>query len=134
MFSIKEVDIGLCADLGTTQRLPLITSNLSLMKELVYSARMFGSSEAMQVGLVSRVLDNVQLLRQAVDSMANTIATKSPVAIYTSKKVINYQHHEQVRRGLQYVAALNMNMLQTTDIHQAVQAFFTKQPPLFPKL
>jgi hypothetical protein len=45
-FCIKEVDVGLCADLGTLQRLPKIIGNMSTIKELAYTARPFSSKEA----------------------------------------------------------------------------------------
>ena len=51
-FSVKEVDIGLTADIGTLQRLPKVTGNDSLVRELVYTARKFTSSEAKEIGLV----------------------------------------------------------------------------------
>ena len=43
IFTIKEVDIGLCADLGTLQRLSIITKNASLMNELLYTGNNFDS-------------------------------------------------------------------------------------------
>lgn len=38
-FSIKEVDIGLAADVGTLQRIQHVTGNASLVRELAFSAR-----------------------------------------------------------------------------------------------
>ena len=40
-----------------------MTKNMSLMKELVYTGRMFKSDEAVEVGLVSRVLPDESSLR-----------------------------------------------------------------------
>jgi len=54
-FSIREVDIGLAADLGTLQRLPKIVGNRSLVCELALSARDFSSEEALAMGLLSGV-------------------------------------------------------------------------------
>lgn len=54
-FSVKEVDIGLAADIGTLSRLPHAVGNLSWVKDVALSARIFGSEEALRVGLVSRV-------------------------------------------------------------------------------
>ena len=51
-FSIKEVDIGLAADIGTLQRFPKIVGNDSLVRELVYTARKFTSQEAKEIGFV----------------------------------------------------------------------------------
>ena len=53
-FSIKEVDIGLAADLGTLQRLPKIVGNDSVVRELAYTARVFGADEALSFGMYAR--------------------------------------------------------------------------------
>jgi len=55
-FSVKEVDVGLAADVGTLQRLPKVVGNQSLVRELVFTARKFLADEALSMGLVSRVL------------------------------------------------------------------------------
>lgn len=48
-FSIREVGIGMAADLGTLQRLPRIVGNDSLVRELAYTARNMDSKEAKEV-------------------------------------------------------------------------------------
>jgi len=53
-FSIKEIDIGMAADVGTLQRLPRIIGD-GMLRELAYTGRMFGAEEARSIGLVNRV-------------------------------------------------------------------------------
>ena len=53
--SVKEVDIGLAADIGTLSRLPHSVGNLSWIKDVALTARIFGAEEALRVGLVSGV-------------------------------------------------------------------------------
>lgn len=53
--SVKEVDIGLAADIGTLSRLPHCVGNMSWIKDVALSARVFGAEEALRVGLVSSV-------------------------------------------------------------------------------
>jgi delta(3,5)-delta(2,4)-dienoyl-CoA isomerase len=57
-FSVKEVDIGLAADIGTLSRLPKAVGNFSWVKDVCLSARVFDAEEANKVGLVSRVYGN----------------------------------------------------------------------------
>ena len=52
-FCIKEVDVGLAADIGTLARLPKISGNTSLVAELALTVRPFGADEAKELGLVS---------------------------------------------------------------------------------
>ena len=51
-FLLQEVEIGLAADIGTLQRLPKVVGNVSLARELVYTARKFSAEEALAMGLV----------------------------------------------------------------------------------
>ncbi|MDP2435285.1 MAG: enoyl-CoA hydratase-related protein, partial [archaeon] len=55
VFSVKEVAVGLAADVGTLQRLPKVVGNHSLLRELVLTGRDFGAAEAQELGMVSRV-------------------------------------------------------------------------------
>jgi delta(3,5)-delta(2,4)-dienoyl-CoA isomerase len=49
--------VGLAADIGTLARLPKITGNESLVRELAFTAREFGPAEAAQLGMVSRIVE-----------------------------------------------------------------------------
>lgn len=50
-FSIREVKIGMCPDLGTLQRLSVLVGNVSILNELSMSGRFFNAEEAYQLGL-----------------------------------------------------------------------------------
>lgn len=52
-FQVKEVDVGLAADVGTLQRLPKVIGSSSLVRELCFTARKMGAEEARSCGLVS---------------------------------------------------------------------------------
>mmetsp|Transcript_106096 Transcript_106096/g.158730 ORF Transcript_106096/g.158730 Transcript_106096/m.158730 type:complete len:104 (+) Transcript_106096:434-745(+) len=88
-YTIKEVDIGIVADLGTTQRLPLISANDSLLRELAYTGRWFNAEEALKFGLISKICENKDDLDRNLMKMAEEIASKSPVVIWGLKKVLN---------------------------------------------
>lgn len=62
-FSIKEVDIGITADIGTLQRLPIIAANWSLMKEYALTGEKITSDQAASLGMVSRVFEDEAELR-----------------------------------------------------------------------
>ena len=59
-FTIKEVDIGLAADIGTIQRFYKVIGNDSWGREKAYTAAFFGADEALKNGYVSRVFDTKQ--------------------------------------------------------------------------
>lgn len=62
-FSIKEIDIGMAADLGSLQRLPIIASNWNLMKEYALTGERITPDEAQKLGLVSRIFDDAKQMR-----------------------------------------------------------------------
>eukprot|EP00331_Platyophrya_macrostoma_P033883 CAMPEP_0176441766 /NCGR_PEP_ID=MMETSP0127-20121128/21407_1 /TAXON_ID=938130 /ORGANISM="Platyophrya macrostoma, Strain WH" /LENGTH=246 /DNA_ID=CAMNT_0017826635 /DNA_START=123 /DNA_END=863 /DNA_ORIENTATION=- len=133
-FSIKEIDIGIVADLGTLQRLPNVVGNDSLMREFAYSGRLFGAKEAKELGLVSRICKDKKELEESVIAMAKVIAEKSPVVVWGLKKVLNRNRKSNVKEGLDYVAMANMSLVTTSDVMEAVKASMTKTKPQFPKL
>ena len=79
-FCIKEIDLGIVADIGTIQRLPSIVGE-GVARELTYTARSIDGAEAHRIGLVNHVFADKAALIQAAMELAQTIAAKSPLAI-----------------------------------------------------
>ncbi|SCZ90502.1 BZ3500_MvSof-1268-A1-R1_Chr9g10858 [Microbotryum saponariae] len=99
-FSIKEVDVGLAADVGSLQRLPKTTASASLLNELALTARNFGPQEAYQLGLVSKVVPGGKegVLKAALDT-AKVIASKSPIATLGTKHLLTYSRDHTTQEG-----------------------------------
>ncbi|CAD6896249.1 unnamed protein product, partial [Tilletia controversa] len=130
-----EVDIGLAADIGTLQRFPKTVGNDSLARELAYSARTFDAREALAIGFVSKVTEQGQTaVVAAALSLAKDIASKSPIAVQSTKAILLHARDHPVDAGLAFTAAWNAAMLQTEDIPIATQAVMAKQKPAFSKL
>lgn len=85
------MDVGLAADIGTLARLPKLAGNQSLVHELAYTSRNFGVAEAEKMGLISRVVEGSreQVVKAALET-AKLIATKSPIAVLGTKKVLQH--------------------------------------------
>ncbi|XP_007232365.3 delta(3,5)-Delta(2,4)-dienoyl-CoA isomerase, mitochondrial isoform X3 [Astyanax mexicanus] len=136
-FQVKEVDIGLAADVGTLQRLPTVIGSRSLVNELALTARKMYSDEAMSCGLVSRVLPDKETMLTAAMEIAGEIAARSPVAVQGTKINLVYSRDHSVSDSLDYMATWNMSMLQTQDLAKSAQAAIEKKSPkdvLFSKL
>jgi len=134
-FSIKEVDIGLAADVGTLQRLHHVMGNMSLARELCYTARKMDSAEAKNAGFVSSIHENREATVAHALEMAKVIASKSPVAVAGTKVHLNYSRENKVRESLEYMAAWNGAFIQTGDIMSSAMASLAKGPlPEFSKL
>ena len=129
-FSIKEIDIGMVADVGTLQRLPKLIGD-GMARELAYTARRVDAAEAREIGLVNRVFDTREAMREGVLEIAATIAAKSPLSIRGAKEMMNYARDHTVADGLNYVATWNAAMLMSDDLQKAMMASMSKQAPRF---
>ncbi|EEF47416.1 delta(3,5)-Delta(2,4)-dienoyl-CoA isomerase, peroxisomal [Ricinus communis] len=132
-FSVKEVDLGLTADLGTLQRLPSIIGFGNAM-ELALTGRRFSSHEAKEFGLVSRVFGSKEDLDEGVRLVAEGIAAKSPLAVTGTKAVLLRSRDLNTEQGLDYVATWNSAMLVSDDLKEAVKAQIQKRDAVFAKL
>lgn len=129
-FSIKEIDLGIVADVGTLQRLPHLIG-WGALHELAYTGRNFDATEAEKLRLVNKVFkDKAELLIQ-VKALAQQIAKKPPTTVRGIKQVLLYNRDHTVADGLNYVAKLNSMLFQGTDIRTAAQAFLFKQETVF---
>ncbi|KAF4620852.1 hypothetical protein D9613_001053 [Agrocybe pediades] len=123
VFSIKEVDIGFAPGLGTLAFLPKITSNISLVRELTYTARNFSAGEALDIGLVSRVVPGGRNeVVQAALNLAEVIASKSPVAAVGVKELLRHSRDNSVADNLAYTAMWNGVALRTRDMEDIINA------------
>ncbi|XP_054650512.1 delta(3,5)-Delta(2,4)-dienoyl-CoA isomerase, mitochondrial isoform X1 [Dunckerocampus dactyliophorus] len=125
-FQVKEVDIGLAADVGTLQRLPKVIGSRSLVNELALTARKMYADEAKSSGLVSRVFADKEAMLTGALELAGEIAARSPVAVQGTKVNLVYSRDHSVAEGLEYMAAWNMSMLQTEDVMKSAQASMEK--------
>jgi enoyl-CoA hydratase len=129
-FSVKEIDVGMTADVGTLQRLPRLVGE-GMARELAYTGRMFDAADAKDMGLVNRVFETPDALQAGVMEIANTIAAKSPLAIRGCKEMITYARDHSVADSLNHVATWNAAMLMSRDLVEAGAAAREKRLPVF---
>ena len=132
-FCIQEINIGMAADVGTLQRLPKIIPD-SKMREMAYTGRRMYAEEAKDTGLVSDTFESQEKLLDAANKLANEIASKSPVAIYGLKAVMNYSRDHTVSESLEYNALWSGAMLSQKDMTEAMTANMEKREASFNKL
>lgn len=129
-FAVKEIDLGMVADVGSLQRLPRLMPQ-GLAREMAFTGRNMGAAEAVRVGLCNACFDTPIELMAAVSSIACQIAAKSPLAIRGSKEILNYSRDHSIADGLQYVATWNAAMLLSNDLQEAIQAQQSGRAPRF---
>lgn len=99
-FSVREVDIGMAADVGTLQRFPKVVGNQSWVREVCLTGRMFDGEEALTQGYVSHIYENADELEVNALKLATELVAKSPIAIYGTKKTLIYSRDHGVPDGL----------------------------------
>jgi len=129
-FTVKEIDVGMTADVGTLQRLPRLVGD-GMARELAYTGRKVDGAEAQQMRLVNRCFDTPEALQAGVMEIARTIAAKSPLSIRGCKEMITYARDHTVADGLNYIATWNSAMLLSKDLFEAGAANMQKRDPVF---
>lgn len=130
VFSIKEIDIGMVADVGTLQRLPRLIGD-GLTRELAYTGRNMDATEAAASGLVGRVFGDISGLTAGVREIARQIAARAPLAIRGTKEVLNFSRDHSIADGLNFVATWNAAMLLSDDLNESLLAQQQKRPPAY---
>ena len=144
IFSVREVKMGLAADVGTLQRLPKITGNASWVSDVCLTGRNFDSQEALSSGFVSQVIEEknqrettgdipVSFLRHSI-RLCHAIAKNSPVAVVGTKQAILYARDHTVADGLEQIISYNALALQSRDLMQSIEAAAEKRQASFPDL
>ena len=132
-FCIQEINIGMAADVGTLQRLPKIIPD-SKMREMAYTGRRMYADEAKNAGLVSDTFKSHEELFDAANKLASEIASKSPVAIYGLKAVMNYSRDHNIEDSLEYNALWSGAMLSQKDMTEQMTANLEKRDASFAEL
>ena len=120
-FTIQEINIGMTADVGTLQRLPRLVGE-GVARDLAFTGRRMGADEAAQHGLINQVFEDADAMRAGVNEIAEEIASKSPMAIWGTKRVLNYSRDHSVADGLEYIATWNAAMFDFDDMSEAFKA------------
>ena len=130
VFSIRETRMGIIADLGTLQRLPLIVGH-GWFNELALTGRDFSAEEALAMGLITRICEDRRALNEAAGQLAAQIAECPPLTVQGTKEAIVFNRDHGVDAGLRYVAQKNAAALPSEDLLEAVGAFMEKRKPVF---
>jgi enoyl-CoA hydratase len=89
---------------------------------LAFTGRRMSAAEAKNRGLVNEVFDSHEALIQGVMKVATEIASKAPLAIYGSKRIINFAADHSIADTLDYIGIWNASMLQHDEIQEAMAA------------
>ena len=131
--TVFEINIGMTADVGTFPRLVKLIPE-GIVREMAYTGRRMPAREAQACGLVNRVFADQPTMLAEVMAIAREIASKAPLAVYGTKRMINYARDHSTADGLDYISIWNASMLQKQEIQEAIKANAEKRPGAFVEL
>jgi enoyl-CoA hydratase/carnithine racemase len=129
VMGLTETSLAVIPGGGGTQRLPRIVG-LGKAKELIYTARQIDAQEALEIGLVNRVVEPSDLMEASL-FLAREIAANGPVAIQQTKFAINYGSEVSLSMALSLESRAYEKTLATKDRREALAAFAEKRKPEF---
>jgi len=124
-FGQPEINIGLMPAPGGTQRLTRLPGNPIAM-DLILTGRMIGAEEALQRGLVSRVVPQELILEEAV-RLGKEIASRAPVAVRLAKEAVTRAFEGRVDDGIDFERKAFYLLFATRDAHEGMQAFVDRR-------
>ncbi|MGZ9222849.1 MAG: enoyl-CoA hydratase-related protein [Anaerolineales bacterium] len=126
-FGQPEVTIGVIPGAGGTQRLTRAVGKAFAM-EMLLNNRMLSAQEALQHGLVNRVVAIDAYLEEAL-KLAEEIASRAPLAVHAAKKMINQTYERTLAEGLTVEKQEFYNLFASEDQKEGMKAFAEKRKP-----
>ncbi len=127
--SIPEARVGLVADVGGTTRLSR-TVGPSRTKDMLLTARNVAASEALDWGLVNRVVPASEMLPAAI-GLAGEIMRNAPLAVGLAKLIVDQGDGVPKATQMAIERWAQSQLISTEDVREAFAAFVEKRPPNF---
>jgi len=124
-----EVNLSVFPGNGGTQR-ALYQMPLGKLKEWVYTGAIIEAKEALQYGLLEKVVPDGQVMDAAME-LAKKIARKGPLGVAAAKKVLNRTRDLPLADGLELESDFWSNLTATEDMKEGAMAFVEKRKPVF---
>ncbi len=128
-FALPEITLGFYPLAGAPMRLPRSIPR-AFANEMMFLGQRIPAEQALQYGIVSRVVPADQLLETA-NEMASTIAGYAPVAVRGMKEITYAQEDMTIAQATRFDAALRWVVGQTADSKEGARAFGEKRKPNF---
>jgi enoyl-CoA hydratase len=126
-FGQPEINIGVIPGAGGTQRLTRAVGK-ALAMEMVLNNRTLSAEEALQYGLVNRVVPVERYLDEAL-TLAEEIANRAPIAVQVGKEAVNQAFETLLSGGLESERRLFYLLFATQDQKEGMHAFMEKRAP-----
>ena len=129
-FTTAFVRRGLIAEHGISWTLPRIVGN-AVASDLLLSGRVFTSEEALELGVVSRVLPGEALLDEALAYARDIAKNCAPASVAVMKGQLLRHQNVDVEAALEESNALMRKSIKRPDFKEGVTSYVEKRPPAF---
>ena len=130
-FQLPFVNLALVPEFGSSFSFPARVGYLRAA-ELILTGQFFDARRAAELGLVTRVLPNQELLAIATDT-AQKLAQKAPAALQACKRLMRQSTREQLEHAVMRENEEFSARLRSAESKEAFAAFLEKRPPNFSK-
>lgn len=128
-FGQPEINLGIIPGFGGTQRLPRLVGVPKAI-ELTLTGDLISAQEALQIGLVNKVVPPEDVLKYATD-LAKKIAGKGQIAVRLALQATRLALTLPLEEGLAREAVLFGEICKTEDMREGLTAFLQKRQPAF---
>jgi len=130
IFCLKEANIGLVADMGILQRLPMIVGQ-GFAREMAFTAANYSARDVEKMGLINHVYADHAGVLAAAQKLAAQIAANAPLGIKYTKEVLNFSRYVNVYEGMALAIQKNATLLMSEDLKEAMMSFLERRPADF---
>jgi len=132
VFAKPEIAIGIPPTFGGTQRLARLAGRKRAL-ELLLTGESFGPARALELGLVNQVVPHDRLLTCALD-LAGRILRHSSLAAARIITAVTRGQNMSIAEGLAVEGEQFARMCATQDVHEGLEAWIARRPPVYPGL
>ncbi|MCB9661042.1 MAG: enoyl-CoA hydratase [Sandaracinaceae bacterium] len=128
-FILPFVNLALCPEAGSALVLPRVAGHRRAA-EVFFFGEPFGTDLALELGLVSCVVPNAELLEHA-RKRARKLAEKPQRALLATKQLLKRHSGAELNAHIDTEAVVFCDLLKSDELKEAIGAFFEKRKPDF---
>ena len=129
LLGFPEVGLGIIPGFAGTQRMSRLIG-VSKAKELIFTARNIKGQEALELGIINRLVESDKLLEEA-ENLAKTILKNAPLAVEKAKHVINVGIELPLQSAIRLETEAESLLFSTEDKAEGMGAFVEKRKAEF---
>ncbi|MBS1994283.1 MAG: enoyl-CoA hydratase/isomerase family protein [Cyanobacteria bacterium SZAS LIN-3] len=124
-YVLQEINIGIMADLGSLQRLPLLLPD-AIVREMAFTGSKLSAEKAQAYGFLNGLAASHEEAVATALQAAKTIAQKSPLAISGTKRCLSFVPGHSSEEALEYCANLQSAIFDPAEVMSQVMAMKQK--------